>query len=78
MPEGVLAGRFVSHDGQGLVKIKRADDVVVDCYLPNDNPEERAKLEAVITTLSPDAQVFMTYKKQGEKLILRGGISEIK
>jgi hypothetical protein len=78
LPEGVLAGRFVSNEN-GVVKIKRADGKVIECVLPTDDKPARDKLEKVIASLKVDSQVFMTYKADSAgKLVIRGGISEVK
>ena len=74
-PYGVLAGTFVGQEGD-VVKIKRADGVVVDCYLPVGDEAARAKIEAILVITEVGARLFMTYDEEGGKVILRGGISE--
>jgi hypothetical protein len=74
-PNGVLTGSFVGYEGD-VVKIKRADGVVIDCYLPGDDAAGRAKLEALVMTTEVGAQLFVTYEDVDGKVILRGGISE--
>jgi hypothetical protein len=62
-----------------VVKIKRADGKVIECVLPTDDKPARDKLEKVIASLKVDSQVFMTYKADSAgKLVIRGGISEVK
>lgn len=78
LPEGVLAGRFVSRDGDA-VQVRKSDDSVVTCYVPPEGEDRRAKVLAVVEGLTPEARVYLTYERVDGRLVIKdSGITESK
>lgn len=77
IPDGVLAGRFVSYADE-KVSVRRADGKVVSVALPKD-ADRRAKILAVVETLDEGVKVYFIYgEEDGKKVIKDTGITEVK
>lgn len=74
--DGVLVGRLVRREGNQVL-IKRGDGTVVSCDLPEDE-ELRTKVESVLGPLKEGAKLYMTHEKKDGKIVLTGGLSEIR
>lgn len=77
IPDGVLAGRFVSYSTDE-VSVRRADGEVISVALPKD-ADRRAKVLAVVETLDEGVKVYFIYgEEDGKKVIKDTGITEVK
>jgi hypothetical protein len=78
LPEGgVLTGRFVDRVDE-VVRIRRADDVVVVLQLPpaEEGSDRRDRVLQAIGALKANDRIFVTYEAAGEAKVITGTITE--
>lgn len=78
LPEGgVLTGRFVDRVDE-VVRIRRADEVVVVLQLPaaEEGSDRRERVLEAIGALKQNDRIFVTYEAAGEAKVITGTITE--
>jgi hypothetical protein len=74
--QGILFGTFAGFEGE-VVKIKRADGAVIDCYLPSeDDAERRDRVKTAVEDLDDGKRIGVTYEDRDGKVTIQDTITQ--